>query len=353
MLGGGYASASPATLLFNATSVASSFLRSSITRIKDQNLFLRDINQERAQMEASREQISPKSKLSRPPSFTESPKEDKENEREKRDGYSKEDSGSESDTEDSSEEDSEEDSEEEEQPSKPSVNSVTPRANVTVNSLPSKPTVNSVKKQPADESEEESEEETGSETEESSEEEEEEEEVEPVKPDTRTSATSSTRTPFSRDQTAPASASKPGVGSTSRLLKSPFLDNDKKTNSPSSPVSKTESSWTSSLAGREETRDDAKSRLGNYPTRTTASTTSNATSTTTTSTRGRIISTPSEDTLTRTTRSKRVTQRAATSYVGSSGKREGDDDQEEGEDRKSNDITHRRTGGDDERKVMQ
>ena len=352
MLGGGYASASPATLLFNATSVASSFLRSSITRIKDQNLFLRDINQERAQMEASREQISPKSKLSRPPSFTESPKEDKENEREKRDGYSKEDSGSESDTEDSSEEDSEEDSEEEEQPSKPSVNSVTPRANVTVNSLPSKPTVNSVKKQPADESEEESEEETGSETEESSEEEEEEEdEVEPVKPDTRTSATSSTRTPYSRDQSAPASASKPGVGSTSRLLKSPFLDNDKKANPPSSPVSKTESSWTSSLAGREETRDDAKSRLGNYPTRTTASTTSNSTSTTTTSTRGRISSTPSEDARTRTTRSKRVTQRAATSYVGS--KREGDDDQEEEEDRKSNDITHRRTGGDDERKVIQ
>lgn len=346
MLGGGYTSASPATLLFNATSVASSFLRSSITRIKDQNLFLRDINQERAQMEASMEQISPKSKLSRPPSFSESPKEDKENEGEKRDGYSKEDSGSESDTEDSSEEVSEEDSEEEEQPSKPSVNSDAPRANVTVNSLPSKPTVNSVKKQPADESEEESEEETGSETEESSEEEEE-EEVEPVKPDTRTSAASSTRTPFSRDQSAPAS-----VSGTSRLLKSPFLDNDKKANPPSSPVSKTESSWTSSLAGREETRDDAKSRFGNYPTRTTASTTSNAISTTTTNTRGRISSTPSEDTRTRTTRGKRVTQRAATSYVGSVGKRDGDDDQEEVEDRKSNDITHRRAGGDDERKVI-
>lgn len=341
--------ASPASLLFNATSVASSFHRSSITRIKDQNLFLRDINQERAQMEASRDQISPKSKLSRPPSFSDSPKEDdKENEKEKRDGFSKDESGTESDTEDSSEEDSEEDSEEEEPP-KPSVNSVAPsRANVTVNSLPSKPAVNSLKK-PADESE--SEEETGSETEESSEEE---EEDEPVKPGTRTSTTSSSRTPVSRAQSTPLSASKPGVGGTSKLLKSPFLDNDKKANAPSSPVSKTEPSRTSRLAGKEDTKDETKSRFGSsYPTRTTAATTSTTTSTTTTNTRGRISSTPSEDSLSRSTRAKRVTKRAATSYVGSGAGGRGDEEEEEEEeeDRKSNDISHRKASRDDDRKV--
>ncbi|KAJ7379196.1 hypothetical protein OS493_017699 [Desmophyllum pertusum] len=108
----------------------------------------------------------PKSRTSRPPSFSDSPQEDdKENEKEKRDGFSKEDSGTESDTEDTTEESSEEDSEEEERP-KPSVNSVPPRAKLTLNSLPSKPAVNSVRK-PVDESD--SEEETGSETEESSE----------------------------------------------------------------------------------------------------------------------------------------------------------------------------------------
>ena len=344
------ACASPAKSLFNATSVASSFHRSSITRIKDQNLFLRDINQERAQMEASREQISPKGKLARPPSFSDSPKEDKENEKGQRDGFSKEDSGTESGSEDSSEEDSEEDSEEE--PPKPSVNSVGPRSNVTVNSVSSKPAVNSLKK-PEDESD--SEEETGSETEESSEEEEEEEEEEPVSPDARTSTTSSSRTPVTtRAQSTPFSTSKPGVGGPSKLLKSPFLDNDKKANAPSSPVSKTEPSRTSRLAGKEETKDDTKSRFGSYPTRTTADTTSNATSTTTTSSRDRISSTPSEDTQSRTTRAKRVTKRAATSYVGGDGggKGDGDEDEEDGEDGKSNDISHRKTSGDDERKVM-
>lgn len=347
MLGAG---ASPAKSLFNATSVASSFHRSSITRIKDQNLFLRDINQERAQMEASREQISPKGKLARPPSFSDSPKEDKENEKGQRDGFSKEDSGTESGSEDSSEEDSEEDSEEE-QPPKPSVNSVGPRSNVTVNSVSSKPAVNSLKK-PEDESD--SEEETGSETEESSEEEEEEEE--PVRPDTRTSTTSSSRTPVTTHaQSTPFSTSKPGVGGPSKLLKSPFLDNDKKANAPSSPVSETEPSRTSRLAGKEETKDDTKSRFGSYPTRTTADTTSNATSTTTTSSRDRISTTPSEDTQSRTTRAKRVTKRAATSYVGGGvggGKGDGDEDEEDKEDGKSNDISHRKTIGDDERKVM-
>ena len=337
------ACASPAKPLFTAISVAS-FHRSSITRIKDQNLFLRDINQERAQMEASREQISPKSKLSRPPNFSDSPKEDKENEREKRDGFRKEDSGTESDTEESSEEDSEDDSEEDGESAEPSVNSVAPKANVTVNSVPSKPTVNSLKK-PEDESD--SEEETGSETEESSEE----EELEPVKPDTRTSTTSSVRAPLTtRAPSTPSSPTKPGVGGTSKLLKSPFLDNDKKANAPSSPVLKTEPSRTSRFTSKEESKDDAKSRFGSYPTRTTAATTSNTTSTITTGTRGRISSTPSEDTQTRTTRAKKVTKRAATSYVGSTGSRGDEDENEEEEDRKSNDISHRKTDG-DERKV--
>lgn len=293
---------------------------------------------------ASREQMtSPKSRTSRPPSFSDSPKEDNENEKEKRDGFSKEDSGSESDTEDSSEESSEEVSEEEE-PLKPAVNSVPPRARPTVNSLPSKPAVNSLKK-PAEESD--TEEETGSETEESSEEEEEEE---PVKPGTRTSTTSSTtRTPPSRLQSAPVSAPRPGVGSTSKLLKSPFLDNNKKANAPSSPVSKTEPSRTSRFADKESTREDTKSRFGSYPTRTTADTTSN-TSSTTTSTRSRISSTPSEDSQTKTRRVKRVTQRAATSYVGNGGKGDEEDEEEnEEEDKKSNDISHRKVV--EERKV--
>ena len=302
-------------------------------------------------MEASREQISPKGKLSRPPGFTESPKEDKENEKEKRDGFSKEDSGTESGSEDSSEEDSEEDSEEEdEEPPKPTVNSVAPRSNVTVNSVSSKPAVNSLKK-PEDESD--SEEETGSETEESSEEEEE-AEKEPVKPDTRTSTTSSSRTPVTtRAQSTPFSTSKPGVGGASKLLKSPFLDNDKKANAPSSPVSKTEPSRISRLAGKEETKADTKSRFGSYPTRTTADSTSNATSTTTTSTRDRISSTPSEDT--RSKRANMVTKRAATSYVGGGGggKGDGDEDEEEEEDGKSNDISHKKTSGEDERKVRE
>lgn len=298
-------------------------------------------------MEASRDQLStsPKGRTSRPPSFSDSPKEDKENEKEKRDGFNKDDSGSESDTEDSSEESSEEDSEEEER-RKPPVNSVAPRTKLTVNSLPTKPAVNSLKK-PADESD--SEEETGSETEESSEEEEEEE---PVKPDTHTtSLTSSTaRTPASRFQSAPASApSKPGVGGTSKLLKSPFLDNDKKANAPSSPVSKTEPSRTSRFADRDDGKEDTKSRFGSYPTRTTADTTSNAASITSAA-RSRISSTPSEDAQTKTRRAKRVTQRAATSYVGNGGKgNDEDDDMNDDGDGKSNDITHRK--GSEEHKV--
>lgn len=316
--------------------------RSSITRIKDQNLFLRDINQERAQMEASKEQLStsPKSRTSRPPSFADSPKEDKENEKEKRDGSNKDDSGSESDTEDSSEESSEEDSEEEERGGQPAVNSVTARTRPTVNSLPANSVVNSLKK-PVDESD--SEEETGSETEESSEEEGEEEE--PVKSDTRTSITSSTTRPSapSRFQSAPASApSKPGVGGTSKLLKSPFLDNDKKANNPSSPVSKTEPyTRTSRFGDRGDGKEETKSRFGSYVTRTTADTTSNATSTTTSAARSGISSTPSEDTLAKTKRqTKKVTQRAGTSYVGFSGRGNADDDEMNGEDGKSNDIAH-------------
>ncbi|XP_068711064.1 protein phosphatase 1 regulatory subunit 12A-like isoform X1 [Montipora foliosa] len=294
---------------------------------------LLDINQERAQMEASREQISPKNKLSKPPGFSESPKEDKENEQEKRDGFSKDDSGTESDIEGSSEEDSEEDSEEEEEEetTKPTVNSVAPRAKVTVNSVPSKPTVNSLK-EPEDESE--SEEESGSETEASSEEDEDEDEEEeepPVKPESRTSSTTSLRTiSTTRAQSAPFSTSNSGVGGSSRLLKSPFIDNDKKASSPSSPVSKTEPSRFSRLTGREESKEEPKSRFGSYPTRTTASTTSNTTSTTTTSIKGRTISTPSEDTPFRGTRAKRP--------------------EDEEEIKKSNDVTHRRAGGDDERK---
>lgn len=293
-------------------------------------------------MEASKEQLStsPKSRTSRPPSFADSPKEDKENEKEKRDGSNKDDSGSESDTEDSSEESSEEDSEEEERGGQPAVNSVTARTRPTVNFLPANSVVNSLKK-PVDESD--SEEETGSETEESSEEEGEEEE--PVKRDTRTSITSSTTRPSapSRFQSAPASApSKPGVGGTSKLLKSPFLDNDKKANNPSSPVSKTEPyARTSRFGDGADGKEEAKSRFGSYVTRTTADTTSNATSTTTSAARSGISSTPSEDTLAKTKRqTKKVTQRAGTSYVGFSGRGNADDDEMNGEDGKSNDIAH-------------
>ena len=286
-------------------------------------------------MEASREQVSPKSKLSRPPGFSESPKEDKENEKEKRDGFSKDDSGTESDIEGSSEEDSEEDSEEEEEEktTKAAENSVASRAKVTVNSVSLKPTINSLK-EPEDESE--SEEESGSEMEESSEEEDDDEEP-PVEPDSRTSSSSLRTIPTTRAQSAPLSSSNAGLGGTSKLLKSPFIDSDKKASGPSSPVSKTETSKFSRLAGKEESKEEPKSRFGSYPTRTTAASTSNTASTTTSSMRGRTIPTPSEDSQIRGTRAQMVT------------KRDGQKDAEE--DNKSNGVSHWRTGGNDERKV--
>lgn len=301
-------------------------------------------------MEASKEQLStsPKSRTSRPPSFDDSPKEDKENEKEKSDGFNKDDSGSESDTEDSSEESSEEDSEEEGRGGKPAVNSVTSRNKPTVNSLPANSAVNSLKK-PADESD--SEEETGSETEESSEEEEEEE---PVKPDTRTSITSSTSRPSasSRFPSAPVSApSKVAVGGTSKLLKSPFLDNDKKANNPSSLVSKTEPSRTPRFGDRGDGKEDTKTRVASNVTRTTADTTSNATITTTSAARSVISSTPSEDALPKTKRQiRKVTERASTSYVVNSGRGNEEGDEMNGEDGKSNDVTHRK--GAEEHKVI-
>lgn len=290
-------------------------------------------------MEASRDQVFSKAKPSRPPSFTESPKEDKENGKEKQDWCSKDDSGTESDIEGSSEEDSDEESEEEEETegTTPTVESVAPRPKVAVNSKPPKLTGNSLR-EPEEESE--SEDESGSETEESfeGEEEDEEEEKPAVKPDSRNSATSSLTTiSTKRAQNTPLSVPNQGMGAPSRL-KSPFIDNDKKGAGPSSPISKTEHFKTP----RSPAKEDSTLRSWSYPTRTTAATTSNTTSTTTANITGRTNTTSSDDSQSRRPRYKRP----FTSYVSG-----GDRPDNEDEDKKSNDVSYSKGGGDDERKV--
>lgn len=290
--------------------------RSSITRIKDQNLFLRDINQERKQMEAN-------SKLSRPPSFHESPKE--ENEKEKIDCRSKDDSGTESDTEGSSEEESEEESDQEEETegTTSTVKPVAPRPEVKSNSISPKP-----------EEESESEDESGSESEETSSDEEDQGEEPSVKPDLRNSATISTKPA----QNTSSSVPNQGMGGTSRLVKSPSIDNDKKPAGPSS-LSKTERFRPSWSVGKEDRKDESTSPSLSYPTRTTAATTSNATSTTTTNSMGRANTTPSDDSQLRRTRLRRP----ATS----------NDRLDNGEeDKKSNDVSYSTAGGDNQRKGL-
>lgn len=290
--------------------------RSSITRIKDQNLFLRDINQERKQMEAN-------SKLSRPPSFHESPKED--NEKEKIDCRSKDDSGTESDTEGSSEEESEEESDQEEETegTTSTVKPVAPRPEVKSNSISPKP-----------EEESESEDESGSESEETSSDEEDQVEETSVKPDLRNSATISTKPA----QNTSSSVLNQGMGGTSRLVKSPSIDNDKKPAGPSS-LSKTERFRPPWSVGKEGRKDESTSPSWSYPTRTTAATTSNATSTTTTNSMGRANTTPSDDSQSRRTRLRRP--------VTSNDRLDNGE-----EDKKSNDVSYSTAGGDNQRKGL-
>lgn len=290
--------------------------RSSITRIKEPNLFLRDINQERKQMEAN-------SKLSRPPSFHESPKED--NEKEKIDCPSKDDSGTESDTEGSSEEESEEESDQEEETggTTSTVKPVAPRPEVKSNSISPKP-----------EEESESEDESGSESEETSSDEEDQEEETSVKPDLRNSATISTKPA----QNTLSSVPNQGMGGTSRLVKSPSIDNDKKPAGPSS-LSKTERFRPPWSVGKEGRKDESTSPSWSYPTRTTAATTSNATSTTTTNSMGRANTTPSDDSQSRRTRLRRP--------VTSNDRLDNGE-----EDKKSNDVSYSTAGGDNQRKGL-
>ena len=264
------------------------------------------------------------SKLSRPPSFHESPKEDKENEREKTDWGSKDDSGTESDTEGSSEEESEDELDQEEETegtTTSTVKPVAPRPEVKSNSISPKP-----------EEESESEDESGSESEESSSEEEDQGKEPAVKPDLRNSATISTKPA----QNTSSSVPNQGMGGTSRLVKSPSIDNDKKPAGPSSS-SKTERFRPSGNAFQQR-KEESTSPSWSYPTRTTAATTSNATSTTTTSIMGRANTTPSDDSQWRRTRPRRP----ATS----------NDRLDNGEeDKKSNDVSYSMAGGDNQRKV--
>lgn len=263
------------------------------------------------------------SKLSRPPSFHESPKE--ENEKEKLDYRSKDDSGTESDTEGSSEEESEEESDQEEETegtTTSTVKPVAPRPEVKSNSI-----------SPKAEEESESEDESGSESEETSSDEEDQGEETSVKPDLRNSATISTKPA----QNTSSSVPNQGVGGTSRLVKSPSIDNDKKPAGPSS-FSKTERFRPSWSVGKEDRKDESTSPSWSYPTRTTAATTSNATSTTTTNSMGRANTTPSDDSQSRRTRLRRP--------VTSNDRLDNGE-----EDKKNNDVSYSTAGGDNQRKV--
>lgn len=286
--------------------------RSSITRIKDQNLFLRDISQERATLEASRESTSPKTKTSRAPSFSESesPKEDQE--KEKFDDNVKKDASSSEESEESSEETSDES--EEEAPKKPVANSLLLKAKPMTNSIHSTPKQNAKLESESEGSE--------SETEESSSEEE--PVTQPSRPGPRSTSrpTELVRTPQSRIQSTPAVTSG---------LRSPFLDSDKKGDTPTSPVSRSGAGRTFGTS-REEKKEEAKSRFSNFPTRTTAASTS-VSSNTTSNVGSRVSSTPSEDSHSRTTRAKRVTKRAGTAYVGGSNAKDGDEEEEEDNDK--------------------
>ncbi|EDO43691.1 predicted protein [Nematostella vectensis] len=341
---------------YNSTDYDIEGLMSSITRIKDQNLFLRDINQERMQLEASREKDGPaptKPRLGyvKVPSFAESPKEDKEKER----AFSYNKDESESETESETESSTEESSSEEEQKPPPRT---TPVRKTAVNSIPAKPSQQ--RAQLKSES-------TGSEseTETSSEEE--------AAPTKTPPSTVNSRTPVTRAQSTPSLSSsvtsptsrQPVTTGGSRALKSPFLDQDKK--GPASPTTPTTPSRTfgSRFADREEKKEPS-SQFG-FPTRTTAATTT--TNSTTSSIRDRFGSRSSATTTTATTdsttssvrdrlgsrssqdekeppssaggrKARKVTKRAGTAFVGSI---DNDDEEEEEEQEKSNDLDSAKT----------
>ncbi|XP_032241225.2 protein phosphatase 1 regulatory subunit 12A isoform X4 [Nematostella vectensis] len=341
---------------YNSTDYDIEGLMSSITRIKDQNLFLRDINQERMQLEASREKDGPaptKPRLGyvKVPSFAESPKEDKEKER----AFSYNKDESESETESETESSTEESSSEEEQKPPPRT---TPVRKTAVNSIPAKPSQQ--RAQLKSES-------TGSEseTETSSEEE--------AAPTKTPPSTVNSRTPVTRAQSTPSLSSsvtsptsrQPVTTGGSRALKSPFLDQDKK--GPASPTTPTTPSRTfgSRFADREEKKEPS-SQFG-FPTRTTAATTT--TNSTTSSIRDRFGSRSSATTTTATTdsttssvrdrlgsrssqdekeppssaggrKARKVTKRAGTAFVGSI---DNDDEEEEEEEEKSNDLDSAKT----------
>ena len=273
--------------------------RSSITRIKDSKLYLGDVKQERAALEASMDQTSPKRILSKPPSFPDSPKEDREKNDEKRE-----------ESEESDSENSEESTEsEEEQPnSKHTVNSVPNRKAPTANSRP----------QLGSESDG-----SESETEESSEEE------EPC----RTSTTGSVRTTsVTRAQSTPSSVTSP----TSRQAHS------------SSRIGNIESSKSSSFGREEKKEEPTQSRFAAYPRRTTGF----STSTSSTDTARNRISSASDDNKetekaapTRTTRAKKVTKRANTGWVG--GPLAVGDQQADSAEKEVNDLDSKKTVSDD------
>lgn len=313
--------------------------RSSITRIKDQNLFQRDINQERKQFEASRDSNTPLKQrpytYAKVPDFSESPKEEKEKEKSFEYGE-KDESETESETE--TESSTEEESSEEE----PAPTSRRPETkNVTMNSIPHKQPVNS-KKPDSSESETESESE-------------EEQKAQPVtttstrtyrRENATTSSTTNSQTSLNRTYNTPATTTSPTsrqAPSVGARLKSPFLDQDK--DKKTAPVSKTE---TSKIASRFGERKDntASSRISNFPVRTTASTTSTSATTTSSTTssflRNRIGSASSDkdDTTTTTSSSRRqkqkVTRRAGTAFVGNFANEE-DDNKEDNESKKDKD----------------
>jgi len=311
--------------------------RSSITRIKDQNLFQRDINQERKQFEASRDSTTPtKQRYAKVPNL-ESPKEDKENEKSFEYGKDESETESETETESSTEDES---SEEEPAP----TSRVTERKNAAMNSVPHKQTVNS-KKPESSESETESESE-------------EEQKPAPVtttstrtfgRPNvSSTTSTTNSRTILNRTYNTPASTTAsrqpPAVGLTK--LRSPFIehDKDKDKKAPVSSISKTEPSKISSRFG--EKKDDTTSSRS-FPVRTTASSTNTSTTSSTTSSllRNRIGSASSDkdDTTTTTTSSRRkpkkVTGRAGTAFVGNFANDDDNDEDNESKDKDSDKDT--------------
>lgn len=276
--------------------------RSSITRIKDQNLFLKDISQERKEFEkrSHKDQTSPsphvKGRYCKAPSFPDSPNEIEE--KDKSFGFSKDESESETESETETETSSEEESSAEE------------KENTVVNSK-------------ADST--------------ASESESEEEKKAPVssrigRAGVSSANTTNTRTPLN----IPSTASTPSRGGVADRYRQNISSQKKDTKTtPVSPLSKTEPSsrvfGTRFRGEQDEKKETTSTRVGSAPVRTTAATTTTNT-TTSSGLRGRDGSAASQESKEEPKRrGRRVTARAGTAFVASM--LDDDDD-----DSKSNDV---------------